>query len=109
PSRLSSTSSHRYPHPPASFPTRRSSDLAMAKYRLSENGVIHARQALELHGGNGYVEDYVTARLLRDAQVNTVWEGASNIMALEVVKGLAREAAQAQQAPAPGRQAPESF
>lgn len=88
---------------------RRRQLLAMAKYRLSENGVIHARQALELHGGNGYVEDYVTARLLRDAQVNTVWEGASNIMALEVVKGLAREAAQAQQAPAPGRQAPESF
>ena len=52
---------------------RRRQLLAMAKYRLSENGVIHARQALELHGGNGYVEDYVTARLLRDAQVNTVW------------------------------------
>lgn len=66
--------------------------LAMAKYRLSENAVQHARMALELHGGNGYIEDFVTPRLLRDAQVNTVWEGPSNIMGLELLKTLAREA-----------------
>ncbi|SFS81088.1 acyl-CoA dehydrogenase family protein [Marininema halotolerans] len=68
--------------------------LAMAKYRLSENSVAHAKQALELLGGNGYIEDFVTPRLLRDAQVSTVWEGPSNIMALEVLKILAREAKQ---------------
>jgi acyl-CoA dehydrogenase len=66
--------------------------LAMAKYRASEDAVNHTRSALELHGGNGYIEEYVTPRLLRDAQVNTVWEGTSNIMALEVIKILAREA-----------------
>ncbi|PTX64967.1 alkylation response protein AidB-like acyl-CoA dehydrogenase [Melghirimyces profundicolus] len=66
--------------------------LAMAKYRLSEKGVEHAKSALELHGGNGYIEEYVTPRLLRDAQVNTVWEGPSNIMALEILKTLGREA-----------------
>lgn len=66
--------------------------LAMAKCRLSENAVKHARMALELHGGNGYIEDYVTPRLLRDAQVNTVWEGTSNIMALEALKILGKEA-----------------
>ncbi|PTM59409.1 acyl-CoA dehydrogenase family protein [Desmospora activa] len=65
--------------------------LAMAKYRLSENGVRHAKESLELHGGNGYIEEFVPARLLRDAQVNTVWEGPSNIMALEIVKSLERE------------------
>lgn len=85
---------------------RRRQLLAMAKYRLSENGVVHARQALELHGGNGYVEDYVTARLLRDAQVNTVWEGASNIMALEVLKGLAREATHCEGRSGPGTPGP---
>ncbi|SDW11898.1 Acyl-CoA dehydrogenase [Marininema mesophilum] len=67
--------------------------LSMAKYRLSENSVLHAKQALELFGGNGYIEEFVTPRLLRDAQVSTVWEGPSNIMALEVLKILAREAA----------------
>jgi acyl-CoA dehydrogenase len=66
--------------------------LAMAKYRLSENAVRHAKESLELHGGNGYIEEFVTPRLLRDAQVNTVWEGPSNIMALEILKNLAREA-----------------
>lgn len=66
--------------------------LAMSKYRCSENGVLHAKNALELHGGNGYIEEYVTPRLLRDAQVNTVWEGTSNIMGLEILKTLAREA-----------------
>lgn len=66
--------------------------LAMAKYRCSENGVKHAKAALELHGGNGYIEEYVTPRLLRDAQVNTVWEGTSNIMGLEILKTLGKEA-----------------
>ncbi|SFJ88013.1 acyl-CoA dehydrogenase family protein [Thermoflavimicrobium dichotomicum] len=70
--------------------------LAMSKYRCSENAVKHARDALELHGGNGYIEEYVTPRLLRDAQVNTVWEGTSNIMGLEVLKTLGREAARKQ-------------
>ncbi|MDN4593095.1 acyl-CoA dehydrogenase family protein [Polycladomyces subterraneus] len=66
--------------------------LAMSKYRCSEQAVLHAKQALELHGGNGYIEEYVTPRLLRDAQVNTVWEGTSNIMGLELLKTLGKEA-----------------
>jgi hypothetical protein len=66
--------------------------LTLSKYRSSENGVKHAKAALELHGGNGYIEEFVTPRLLRDAQVNTVWEGTSNIMALELMKLFAREA-----------------
>lgn len=39
-----------------------------------------------MHGGNGYIEDFVTPRLLRDAQVLTVWEGTANILGLEVVR-----------------------
>ncbi|GGE03703.1 acyl-CoA dehydrogenase [Marinithermofilum abyssi] len=65
--------------------------LAMSKYRTTEQAVKHAKEALELHGGNGYIEEYVTPRLLRDAQVNTVWEGTSNIMGLEVLKLLGKE------------------
>lgn len=39
-----------------------------------------------MHGGNGYIEDFVTPRLLRDAQVLTVWEGTANILALELIR-----------------------
>lgn len=62
--------------------------LSLAKYRCSELGVSAAKEALELHGGNGYIEEYVTSRLLRDAVVNPVWEGTANIQSLEVVKAL---------------------
>nr|WP_249310465.1 acyl-CoA dehydrogenase family protein [Bacillus sp. FJAT-49736] len=62
--------------------------LSLAKYRCSELGVSAAKDALELHGGNGYIEEYVTPRLLRDAIVNPVWEGTANIQSLEVMKLL---------------------
>lgn len=62
--------------------------LSLAKYRLSELGVSAAKRALELHGGNGYIEEYVTPRLLRDAVVNPVWEGTANIQSLEILKTL---------------------
>jgi acyl-CoA dehydrogenase len=62
--------------------------LSLAKYRCSELGVTAAKRALELHGGNGYIEEYVTPRLLRDAVVNPVWEGTANIQALEILKTL---------------------
>lgn len=65
--------------------------LAMAKVQCSEQSILHAKTALEIHGGNGYIEEYVTPRLLRDAQVNTVWEGSTNIMALELWKTMAKE------------------
>jgi acyl-CoA dehydrogenase len=62
--------------------------LSLAKFRGSELGVSAAKDALELHGGNGYIEEYVTPRLLRDAVVNPVWEGTANIQSLEILKTL---------------------
>jgi acyl-CoA dehydrogenase len=62
--------------------------LSLSKFRCSELGVSAAKDALEIHGGNGYIEDYVTPRLLRDAIVNPVWEGTANIQSLEVLKIL---------------------
>lgn len=62
--------------------------LSLVKLHCSELGVTSTRQAMELHGGNGYIEEYVTARLLRDALVNPIWEGTANIQALEVLKNL---------------------
>jgi hypothetical protein len=39
---------------------------------------------MEVRGGNGYIEDFVNARLIRDAQIGLLWEGTSNINALDV-------------------------
>ncbi len=61
---------------------------ALAKYRTAENANRTCRAAIELIGGNGYTYDFVTPRLLRDAQVLTVWEGPANIQALEVMRLL---------------------
>ncbi|HYX50819.1 MAG TPA: hypothetical protein VE843_13805, partial [Ktedonobacteraceae bacterium] len=44
-------------------------------------------------GGNGYVEDWVNARMLRDCIVNVVWEGSSNVIVLDVARAMAREGA----------------
>ena len=62
---------------------------ALGKYLTAEYAITAARAALELIGGNGYTSDYPVARLLRDAQVLTVWEGPANIQALELLRLLA--------------------
>ena len=62
--------------------------IALAKYRTGEDANVACRTAIEVMGGNAYTEDYVTPRLLRDAQVMTLWEGPANIQALEVVRIL---------------------
>jgi alkylation response protein AidB-like acyl-CoA dehydrogenase len=62
---------------------------ALAKYLTAEYAIAAARSALELIGGNAYTSDYPIARLLRDAQVLTVWEGPANIQALELLRILA--------------------
>ena len=61
---------------------------ALAKYRTAENANESCRRAIEIIGGNAYTYDLVTPRLLRDAQVTTVWEGPANIQALEVLRML---------------------
>jgi alkylation response protein AidB-like acyl-CoA dehydrogenase len=56
------------------------------KFRACRDNIPVASQALEVKGGLGYIEEWVTARLVRDAQVGTLWEGTSNINALDVVQ-----------------------
>ena len=62
---------------------------ALAKYHTGEEANRACRAAIEIIGGNGYTYDHVTPRLLRDAQVMTVWEGPANIQALEVLRLIA--------------------
>jgi hypothetical protein len=59
---------------------------ALAKYQAAEEANRACRAAIEVIGGNGYTYDHVTPRLLRDAQVMTVWEGPANIQALELLR-----------------------
>jgi len=61
---------------------------ALAKYQTAENANVACRAAIELIGGNAYTYDLITPRLLRDAQVTTVWEGSANIQALELLRVL---------------------
>lgn len=60
--------------------------IALLKKETAEQAVHFSHEAIEMHGGNGFIEDFVTPRLLRDAQVLTVWEGTANILGLEVLR-----------------------
>ncbi|AOM83815.1 acyl-CoA dehydrogenase family protein [Salisediminibacterium beveridgei] len=60
--------------------------IALLKSESADQSIHFAHEGIEMHGGNGYIEDFVTPRLLRDAQVLTVWEGTRNILGLEVIR-----------------------
>lgn len=57
----------------------------LLKLRACRDNVPVATGAMEIRGGNGYIEDWVNPRLIRDAQVGLLWEGTSNINALDVI------------------------
>jgi hypothetical protein len=65
----------------------------LIKLRASRLGITAASDAIEVHGGNGYVENWPVARILRDAQVNPLWEGPDNILCLDVRRAIQREQA----------------
>lgn len=58
----------------------------VAKYRACRDNVTVATGAMEARGGNGYIEDWPNARLVRDAHLGLIWEGTSNINALDAVQ-----------------------
>jgi putative acyl-CoA dehydrogenase len=64
---------------------------AVAKYWICKRATPHAAESLECLGGNGYVEESPMPRLLRDAPLNGIWEGSGNVIALDVLRALARE------------------
>ncbi|MEO8281553.1 MAG: acyl-CoA dehydrogenase family protein, partial [Ideonella sp.] len=62
-----------------------------AKFWVCKRAVEVVGEALEVFGGNGYVEPGCMARLYREAPVNSIWEGSGNVMCLDVIRVLARE------------------
>ena len=69
--------------------------LPAAKYWVCKRASAHAAEALECLGGNGYVEESGMPRLYREAPLNSIWEGAGNVTALDVLRALARTPAAA--------------
>src|SRR5262249_18611966 len=64
--------------------------LPAAKYWVCKRTPVITAEALECLGGNGYVEDSGMPRLLRDAPLNSIWEGSGNVTALDVLRALSR-------------------
>jgi acyl-CoA dehydrogenase len=57
----------------------------LLKFRACRDNIPVATGAMEVRGGNGYIEEWVQARLVRDAHIGVIWEGTSNINALDIV------------------------
>jgi putative acyl-CoA dehydrogenase len=79
-----------------------------AKYWICKRGPAVAAEAMEVLGGNGYVEDGPMARIYRQMPLNSIWEGSGNVMCLDVLRAMAKhprclEALAAEVAPAAGR------
>ena len=64
---------------------------AVAKYWVCKRGPNHAYESLECLGGNGYTEAFPLARRYREQPVLAVWEGSGNVIALDVLRAMARE------------------
>ncbi len=62
----------------------------IAKYWVTKRCTPVVREALECVGGNGYVEESILPRIYREAPLNSIWEGAGNVIALDLLRAVAR-------------------
>ncbi len=65
----------------------------LLKFRACRDARRVTGDAMEVRGGSGYIEEWSDARLLRDAHLGSIWEGTSNIVALDVARAIRREEA----------------
>jgi putative acyl-CoA dehydrogenase len=65
--------------------------LAVTKYWVCKRVPVHAAEALECFGGNGYVEESGLPRLYREAPLQSIWEGSGNVAALDALRAIARQ------------------
>src|SRR3954447_4227117 len=63
---------------------------AVGKYWVCKRLVAHSGEAMEVFGGNGYVEESGMPRLFRESPLNSIWEGSGNVNALDVLRALAK-------------------
>jgi putative acyl-CoA dehydrogenase len=62
-----------------------------AKFWICKRAPALAFEAMEVLGGNGYVEECVLPRIYREMPVNSIWEGSGNVMCLDVLRAIGRE------------------
>ena len=62
----------------------------LIKLRACRDARKVAGDAMEMRGGNGYIEEWIEPRLLREAHLGSIWEGTSNIVALDVVRAATK-------------------
>ena len=62
-----------------------------AKFWICKRTVEMSAEAMEVFGGNGYIDSGIMARIFKEAPVNTIWEGSGNIMCLDVLRAIQRE------------------
>jgi putative acyl-CoA dehydrogenase len=67
--------------------------VALSKYWLNKRVVPFIHEAMEVHGGAGYIEESVIPRYYREAPLNGIWEGAGNVISLDVLRALRKEPA----------------
>lgn len=65
--------------------------IPVAKALSGKLAVFAVSEAMEAIGGNGYIEDSILSRLLRDCQVLPIWEGTTHILALDVLRAMQKE------------------
>ena len=65
---------------------------ALAKYWNCKRAPGHIFEALECHGGPGYIEESIMPRLYREAPVNSIWEGSGNVICLDVLRAMRKGA-----------------
>lgn len=65
--------------------------IPLIKYQVGENVVMHARNALQIHGGYGYSREYLPELWLRQSVILSIYEGTSQIQALMCIKDLLKE------------------
>ena len=63
----------------------------LLKFRICRDNIDVATGAMEARGGNGYIEEFVNARLVRDAHIGLLWEGTSNVNALDAIQRAVRK------------------
>jgi alkylation response protein AidB-like acyl-CoA dehydrogenase len=61
---------------------------AMAKCYASEVAMKHTVEAVQIHGGYGYVREYHVERLMRDAKITQIYEGTSEIQRIVISRGI---------------------
>ncbi len=82
---------HAFDHPDDETETAfRRLMTSAAKFWVCKRGPEFAAEAMEVLGGNGYVEEGVLARIYREMPVNSIWEGSGNIMCLDVLRALSK-------------------